>query len=163
MIKIDSKNEKGITLLTLVITVVLMLIITATMINNSSTSVHLSKLTRLQNDIEMLNDRIEYYYVREGKLPLYKEDNTDYILTKSMLNGKITGLAASDGENYYIIDIGVLKEQANMSNLNYGNRWNSTSPSETDKYIINEKTHIVYYVKGINFEGEMYHTIGKNI
>ena len=113
------RGEKGITLLTLVITVALMVILTAAMVNNSSTSFHLSKLTKLQNDIEMLNDR--------GRILLCK------------------------------------RRKANMSDLNYGNKWNSTSSAETDKYIINGKTHIVYYVQGINFEGEMYHTVGKNI
>lgn len=157
------RGEKGITLLTLVITVALMVILTAAMVNNSSTSFHLSKLTKLQNDIEMLNDRVEFYYVREGKLPLYKDDSPEYVLNKSRLSQEIEGLAASDGEDYYIINIGLLKEEANMSDLNYGNKWNSTSSAETDKYIINGKTHIVYYVQGINFEGEMYHTVGKNI
>lgn len=157
------RGEKGITLLTLVITVALMVILTAAMVNNSSTSFHLSKLTKLQNDIEMLNDRVEFYYVREGKLPLYKDDSPEYVLKKSRLSQEIEGLAASDGEDYYIINIGLLKEEANMSDLNYGNKWNSTSSAETDKYIINGKTHIVYYVQGINFEGEMYHTVGKNI
>lgn len=166
MIRIDKnivKNEKGITLLTLLITVVLMIILTGVFANRSYSSLNLSKLTRLQNDIEMLNDRIAVYYIKENKLPLYKLENTDYMLTKDDLKKSIDSLAASDGPDYYIIDLNALDDSVGISTLNYGKKWDAVSSAETDKYIINEKTHIVYYVQGINFEGKMYHTVGKNI
>lgn len=62
------KNQRGITLITLVIVVILIVILTAAMSTNSYTSLNISKLTRLQNDIEILNDRIASYYVKNRKI-----------------------------------------------------------------------------------------------
>lgn len=58
------KEEKGITMITLVITVMLMIIITGTLAANSHTNVQLSNFTKLQNDIEALNDRVAAYFVK---------------------------------------------------------------------------------------------------
>lgn len=58
------RNEKGITMITLIITVMLMVIITGTLMANSKTNVQLSSFTKLQNDIETLNDRVAAYFVK---------------------------------------------------------------------------------------------------
>ena len=158
MIKI-LKNQKGITLITLIITIVILVILTAAMATNSYISLNISKLTRLQNDIEILNDRIASYYVKNGKLPIYKEENTNFQLSKSSLINQFEDLALSDGDVYYTIDLTAL--EINLQTLNYGAGYQS--PDSYDRYIVNEETHVVYYLKGINYEGEEYHTVGKNI
>lgn len=61
------KDEKGITMITLIITVMLMIIITGTLARNSMTNVQLSNFTKLQNDIEALNDRVAAYFVKNRR------------------------------------------------------------------------------------------------
>lgn len=145
-------KEKGITLITLIVTVLLLIIVTGTLVMKSHTSLQLSNLTRLQNDIEALNSRIASYYVKNGRLPIYEDD----VKTKSELANVLNDMSINDGDTYYTIDI---EELENIS-LNYGKAYQSTSA--TDKYIINEETHLVYYLKGIYYEGKEYHTIENN-
>ena len=147
------KKEKGITLITLVITVVLLIIITGTLATKSMTNLQLSNLTRLQNDIEALNDRIAAYYVKCGELPYgrYKENS----IQKSALESVLNDMSNNDGDVYYTID---LLELDNLS-LNYGEGYESMSE---DRYIMNQKSHVVYYIKGINYDGQKYHTVGSN-
>ena len=139
------KNQKGITMIILLVTVILLVIITATIAFNVNKSLELSNLTKLENDIQALNDRVAVYYVANGTLPV---TNTTY--TKTEISNSITNLSANDGNIYYEIDISAL---SNIT-LNYG--------SNTDTYIINEESHNIYYLEGISYGGTIYHTLGNN-
>jgi len=136
------KNQRGITLVTLVITIVLLIIITATIAINSHTSLELSNLTKLENDIQALNDRVAVYYVANGTLPV---TNDTYMKTE--ISKSITNLSPNDGDTYYKIDLSKL---SNIT-LNYKN----------NTYIINETSHKIYMIEGIKYEGETYYTTGK--
>lgn len=148
MIKI---NEKGITLVTLVITVILLVIITSILAVNSYTSLSLSSLTKLKNDIESLDTRVASYFIKEGKLPVYEEP-----MTKSELRKTLNDMSVNDGDKYYTIDL----DQLTSLSLNYGKNWKLLGE---DRFIINEESHVIYYVKGITHEGKEYHTIGSNM
>ena len=54
---------------------------------------------------------------------------------------------------YYTIK---LDELENLS-LNYGFEYTKLGE---DRYIINEESHVIYYYKGIAYDGLKYHTIG---
>lgn len=144
------KSDKAITMLTLIITVLLLIIITSTLAVNSYDSIQISKITKLGNDIESLNDRIAAYYVEYDDLPIcgeaYKKDD---------LRNKMNKLSNNDGEDYYTIDLSKLD---NLT-LNYGKDYNSFLE---DSYIINVESHIVYYLKGVAYKGEIFYTIGEN-
>ena len=158
MIK-SLENERGITLITLIISVVILAILTISLSMNTYSSLNLAKLTKLQNDIELLNNRIATYYVKEGKLPIYREGSSSFAISKSSLIGQFDDLATSDGNIYYTIDLEAL--DISLQTLNYGSGYKS--PDSSDRYIVNEETHIVYYLQGINYDGDVYHTTGKNI
>lgn len=160
-------EEKGITLVTLAITVILLVIITMALAKNSYSNLQLTSLTKLQNDIEILNNRVAAYYVKNGKLPIRKitvvdsstgvNSTKDDTMTKSEVMALVGDVYSYDNDNYFVLDI---SELDNVT-LNYGNAYNS-SKTATDKYVINEETHRIYYLKGINYDGEEYHTIGLN-
>lgn len=139
MIKYNVKNEKGISLATLVITVVLLMIITTILATNSYDSLQLSKLNKLSNDIQALEDRIASYYIQKEELPIDKSRK----YTKSDLKD-IKDLAKGDGDEYYLLNLSMLD---NLS-LNYPRA----------KYIINVQSHVVYNMEGINYHGTIYHT-----
>lgn len=147
----NIKNQRGITLITLIITIVLLIIITATIAINSHTSLELSNLTKLENDIQALNDRVAAYYVKTGTLPV-----TEETYTKSELEELITGISINDGDTYYTIDLSKL---SNIT-LNYGKRYNDVESQ--DKYIINQDTHNIYYLNGIEYQGEKYYTLSQS-
>ncbi len=67
-----KNNEKGITLIVLIITFVILATITLTLVTNSYDSSQLSKLTKLDNDIKVLNDRVAVYFVEHESIPVLR-------------------------------------------------------------------------------------------
>ena len=156
MIK-NIRDEKGITMITLIVTVALLVIVTSIVATRSYTSVQLSNLTKLKNDIETLNDRVATYFVQNDSLPAYKVNNEIVTKTKSEVKAYTGEIDSKDGETYYVIDL----EAIDNISLNYGDDYKVTNSS--NKYVINVDTHIIYYLKGINYDGNKYYSIDANI
>ena len=150
MINKYIKNEKGITMITLVVTVLLLIIITGTLATNSYDSTQIAKLTKLDNDIKALNDRIAAYYVEHEELPIMGNP-----YSKNDLRNVISDLSGNDGDEYYTIDLSLLD---NIT-LNYGEDYAALSENS---YIINTESHVIYYLQGIRYKAVVYHTVGKN-
>ena len=150
MINKYIKNENGITMITLVVTVLLLIIITGTLATNSYDSTQIAKLTKLDNDIKALNDRIAAYYVEHEELPIMGNS-----YSKNDLRNVISDLSGNDGDEYYTIDLSLLD---NIT-LNYGEDYAALSENS---YIINTESHVIYYLQGIRYKGVVYHTVGKN-
>lgn len=150
-----TRNERGITLTTLAVTIVLLVIVTGVIAKNSLSTLQLSNLTKLENDIEALNNRVASYYVANGELPIVSESgyNFDKISLQKTLGNDIS---ANDGDYYYTIDL----SKIDNITLNYGSGYLETNT--LDKYIINEDTHVIYYLKGVNYDGKLRHTVGSN-
>ena len=153
MINID----KGITLISLSIAVIIVLIITGMILYSATDSIYIKNLTNMQNDIANLRDKVSSYYSQYGKLPA----ETEYTNT-SNLSGVI---GANDTGKFLIIELKLLDGLT----LNYGQDYekyksgNYTNITDlTDIYIINENSNNIFYVEGIkvkqNDEIKMYYT-----
>ncbi len=149
MIK-NNKSEKGITLITLVVTIALLVIVTGIIATKSYTSVQLSNLTKLKNDIEILNNRVATYYVEHGSLPVYKVDGSVVTKSKSEIKAYTGEVSGMDGDIYYVIDLAAIDNES----LNYGADYKVEN--SVNKYVINGETHIIYYLKGVSYDGEIY-------
>lgn len=150
MINNKIKSENGITMITLVVTILVLVLITGTLATNAYDSTQISKLTKLDNDINALNDRIATYYVENEELPTYGN-----AYTKTNLKSVISDLSENDGDEYYTIDLSKLD---NLT-LNYGEDYLTLSENS---YIINVESHMIYYLKGITYKGVTYHTVGSS-
>lgn len=143
-------NQKGISLVTLVIAIVIIMIITSTLIYNISTGSDIRALNNMYNDITKLKDKIDLYYATHHTLPIIE---TDY----ENINN-IKEINPNDNDKYHVIDLEALE---NLS-LTYGKDYETYKASKSnnliDIYIINEKSHSVYYVKGIKFDEKIYYT-----
>ena len=64
-----------------------------------------------------------------------------------------------DGGNYYIIDLEAI--DGGIS-LNYGKEGFQNPNSSDDVYIVNEKSHTVYYAKGIALNNQMHYYLNEN-
>jgi len=144
-----KKNEKGITMITLVITIIVLAIVTMTIATNSYDSTQLSKLTKLDNDIKALNDRIATYYLEHESdpNPLLRLPLLGNAYTKDTIKKYIPDVSGNDGDEYYTIDLSLLD---NLT-LNYGKDYLSFG---ADQYVINLESHIIYYWKGVTYKGE---------
>lgn len=149
-----TKKQEGVTLIVLVIAVVLMLLIAGTLVYNSRTNVDIKRLNALYNDIELLQNEVQEYYLENKKIPILR---------------KYTGLGQidnrnpnDDAEGYYVLDISKLGDVR----LNYGRDFETVrnesagDPSNyEDVYIINIQSHTIYYPKGVEVEGIKYYTL----
>ena len=64
------KGNKGITLISLVLTVIVILIITSALIFNAQDQIEMRKIQNLSIDIENLNAKVDEYFLKYGELPI---------------------------------------------------------------------------------------------
>lgn len=146
-----TKEEKGISLISLVIAVTLILVIAGILLYNSRNYTQIAKLENLHNDIQLLQEQIEVFYSKNGSLPIL---DVEY-----MVNLPESQRNPNDGDKYYVINLDVLDN----IRLNYGKEFETLKNDKEheekykDLYIVNEKSHTVYYVKGITVEDTTYY------
>ncbi len=144
MKKINLKSQKGITLIILIITIVILAVLASVTVMNFDSGTDIRNYNYMCADIELLENKILIYYNKNKTLPV--KGNAIGGATE-MLQGQAS---SRDNSTYYQID---LAELPNMT-LNYG-RGNI---SDKNIYIINEQSHEVYYLKGVVYEGNNYYT-----
>jgi len=145
------KSNKGVALATLVIAIIVMLTIAGTIVYTSTDTIKLRKLDDMYNDIRLLEQKVSKYYLENDDIP---------VLDKIELTGIVNeNINPNDKENYYIIDL----EKLGVFTLNYGKEYKEygSNNSKNDVYIINEASHTIYYVKGIEINGTTYNSLEK--
>ncbi|MCI9063340.1 MAG: hypothetical protein HFJ17_01885 [Clostridia bacterium] len=178
------KDSKGVTLVALAVTVIVLLIITGTIIYNTKSDIKLQKVNKLYQDIENINQKIDDYYLKYGDIPTIGDSYCDKTELEKLLKNKAESSNATlvktnnsdniinpnDGDEYYVIDL----EKLDGLTLNYGYednykkiKANSTTVStdktdKTDIYIINKVSHQVYYPEGIIADNYMYYCYDLN-
>ena len=145
------RKENGITLVSLMIVIVVMIIISSTTVHISLDRFKINNYNKLKNDIELLEDKVSNYYLKYNVLPILRDENNKPI------EYTYTSLNFEDGK-YYILDL----EAMDGISLNYGKEGFKEPKSSKDIYIINAQTNTVYYVKGIELNGKVYHHINKD-
>ena len=147
------KNNRGITLVSLVITIVLMIIVASTTVYTSYQRFEINNLNKMINDIELLTDKVSNYYLKYNDLPILKDNSNNFILYTYTTLGFEKN--QEDNENYYILDLGAMEGIT----LNYGKEGYEAPNESDDVYIINEVSHAIYYVKGVETNGVSYHSL----
>ncbi len=176
------KNNKGITLISLIITVIIILIITSALIFNTENQLQMRKIQNLSNDIEILNAKVDEYYLKYGELPKlcdYTSSEYENFKTKEDFKKSLetvrkgqnasfnSDININDGDKYIVID---LEKLGNLT-LNYGYDTeykylkdkkivveNNGDKVENEIYVINAKTHQIYFPRGIFVDNIMYYT-----
>ena len=131
MTKEKIKSNKGITMVALVTTIIIMLILLGVSINGINTSNNAVPYNNMVADITLLEEKLLLYYNRYKEIP------------KTEMAKQI------DGVQYYEIDLSKLENVT----LNYGIKYNG---DEEDIYLVNDNLN-VYYLKGVQKSGTMYH------
>ena len=140
-------QEKGITMMALVVTIIILLILTSVLVFNTQDSVYIKRLNNLYSDIELLRSKTDEYYNEYGQIPA-KTKYTNIGTLKNVLSTK------NDTGDFYVIDL----EAMEGITLNHGKDYetvksNSTNANNyTDLYIINENSHNIYFVRGIEIK-----------
>ena len=154
-----SKNEKGITLIALTITIIVLMIVTSITIVNMESSMKIKRVNKLYNDISNLKTKIDAYYIEHKELPILEQYCESQAELKSILetNGVSNiQLDKNDDEYYYVIDLSKIEGLT----LSYGKEYNSdltTDKEKKDLYIINNRSHQIYYPKTVSFNKKCYY------
>lgn len=127
------KSNKGITLIVLVVTIIVILILTTVTITSTDIGTDFRRYSLMCSDVAMLEDKIIYFYRQYSELPIGNE---------------VTNIPTSiqNGHDFYEINFNLL---SNIT-LNLG--------TEEDTYIVDSQTFEVYYLNGIEYDGEIYYT-----
>lgn len=131
MTKEKIKSNKGITMVALVTTIIIMLILLGVSINGINISNNAVPYNNMVADITLLEEKLLLYYNRYKEIP------------KTEMAKQI------DGVQYYEIDLSKLENVT----LNYGIKYDG---DEEDIYLVNDNLK-VYYLKGIQKSGTIYH------
>ena len=155
-----ARNQKGISLIALTTTVIVLAILTSIVVFNAKDNVEIREYKKLENDIEILQNKVDMYYLKNDELPIVKKDSN--LINYSGKNNYKSQKQSNDNDNYYIIDL----DYIGGVTLNFGNGFYNINAEKnncndiTDLYIINEQSHRIYYVAGVTANGKTYYTIG---
>lgn len=98
-----KKNNRGITLVSLIITIVVMFIIAGTTVYTSLRRFEINRLNKMYNDIRLLSDKVANYYLKYNGLPVVRNSsNNPIIYPVSSLDFEKN---VNDNTNYYILDL----------------------------------------------------------
>ncbi len=125
--------------LNIIIYITIFLIIIFAVLFYMRNSLSVSKLNNMYKDIETLEDQVSVYYLNNSNLPI-KNEILDF---KNSIN-------PNDSEVFYEIDLSKLEN----IDLSYGNKKNGPN----DIYIINEQSHTIYYLDGIEYNNRKIYT-----
>ena len=139
---INIKSEKGITMVAIVITIIILLIIVSTVSFSSKNGIDMKNINNMYTDIILLEEKIATYYIKNGELPIV--ENSLLILDELPPEIIDKTIYPNNNDNYYKIDLNKL------SNITLNNARDASNVS--DVYIINEKSHVIYYLKGVSVE-----------
>ena len=163
------KSQKGVTLVYLATAVIVLIIITNVILYSLKDNLQVEQLRNMQNDISNLRDKVTSYYAQYGEIPANR--NIEYNITgRDIQTSGIISTAVDTGK-FYVID---LKAIENLT-LNYGKDYekykqiigNNTEITDdmknqvnqlTDIYIINGDSNNIFYVQGVDINGEYFYT-----
>lgn len=150
------KRCKGISMISLTVAVCILLILSSMLIYNAESGIKIKKLEMMKRDIELLDGKINSYYAKYDDIPVGIEYTNTSLLDKIKLSGQIE---QEDNDIYYVIDLNKL----DGITLNYGKEFSNINSeadiaNNDDIYIINEQSHSIYYVRGIEMDNAWYYT-----
>ena len=147
------KTQNGITLVSLIITIIVMVIVASTTVGVSLDRFEINSFNKMKNDLELLADKVSNYYLQTGNIPVVLDSSGNKVqYTFTTLD---FGKDSADNSVYYILDL----EAMDGLLLNYGKEGFEKLNTSEDVYVINEQSHVIYYVKGIKLDNEIYHYI----
>lgn len=158
------KNEKGVTLVALTITVVILLIVSSILLYNANDNIQIKRLTSMYNDVSNLRDKVASYYKEYGAIPA----KIEYTAVSHLRDAGVIG--ANDGDKFLVLDL----EKLDGVTLNFGKDYEKVRKQQyvdinqlKDLYIINEKSHNIFYVEGIQVKDndaiKIFYTDDENI
>ena len=149
MFKNIKRNEKGITLIALIVTLVVLSIMVTAMTSGVRTSLESRNFNNIQEEIKYLEESVKLYYEHNAKLP------------DSLTNTVVTDPGALSGTFYVIsgVNLGAYTDLGlDYDKFYYG----KGSVSDGDVFCVETRTLDVYYLKGMEINGTRYYKLSES-
>lgn len=156
----NKTNEKGITLLILVIAIIILTLITVPIAVNTTEVSQLQKYTYFKSDIDSLRESIETAYLGVSNISTI---GPEYTGNKDFLTLQQNGQDVknpNDSDTYYVIDLKKLNSYIEAQvEIVYGEGNRNNKTDDVDTYIINSQSRTIYYVKGMKYKDQVYYRL----
>ena len=146
MIK-NLRKEKGITMITVTISVIILLIITGILVYNARDAVYIKNYNGLKNDIELLRDKVAEFYNEYGSIPA----KTKCAKISTGIESVFNQTELNNEGDLYVLDLQVLDGVT----LNYGKDYEAVKNMDKveeyypNLYIIHKMTHNIFLMGGV--------------
>ena len=150
--------KKGVTLLTLALTLAVLAILASAVIINTETILPKAELSTFGEEVKIIEDRVKEYYISNGTLPI-KQGSAEYTIAElemlhSMgfqeeLRSEITKNTDVNSK-FYVINYYAI-------NVRLEDRGLEQTPD--DIYVVSSKSNKVYYVRGVIIKDEIYFSL----
>lgn len=135
-------NEKGVTMLTVTLTVVVLIVILSVVTFYVSNSIHMEQFQNMRADIREIESKALTYYVEKGVLPVYgiDKDHLDNRKTRYDMNGDDEFFNPNDGDVYAKVNVDLI----------------GVVPAYNTTYYINMDSLTVYAIDTISIANKNY-------
>ncbi len=160
---IDKKQ--GITLIYLIVTIIVMIILATTVVSQMLIPSDTTEMSTFAENLSQVQDAVRASYLLDKEIPtkdstsaLTKEQLLDMVTDTSKkedLGIEIANNKELDSSNYYIIDLDKL--DVTKEEFGYGKK------GEDDIYVVSSNSLRVYYLYGVEYEGENYFSLNSKL
>lgn len=152
--------KKGISLMSLVVTIAVVLILTTTITVSFNTVYVATKKKDFANEIYNIQKLVDMYYYRNEEYPVVSQYE-NMIVDLSQLNNEDKQQFANETDD--LSSILVLKRlDLYETGVNESKNGHGTV-EDKDIYCVSEKTGLVYYIKGKRFSNDVYYTLTEEL
>ncbi len=153
MRKTRKKNEKGLSLITLAVSILVMILILTTIVISANGIIEDTRKKQFAREIELVESSFETYTARNsGNIDISEEVNINVSAMQYEQKLQFEDETLVDGMlTLKVIDL----NQINVSNVTFGNQKQGIN----DRYLVSLKTGKVYYEKGLVISGKTYYKI----
>lgn len=158
------KQNSGISLIVLIVTITLILILSGAIILSINVSVQNANLSRFANDLANLQDSVKSMYILDNRLPivdgeqlLTKEDILNLVADKNKEAFQLEIKNNGESENVTFSKISLEKAGADMIQVGSGKN------GKDDIYVVSNNSLKVYYLKGQLYRKKMYFSLNSDI
>lgn len=163
----NDKLRKGISLIALMITILVLATLSAIVVLSAKNSVDNSTVTEFISDLQKIEDATKNYYIKENKYPYYDNlklsqaeilelvgsEKRAYLREEMEKNGDYK----EDGKSYYYeIDLSKI-------DVTQTSRGISKNGDATDVFVVSISSGNVYYLKGIETKDDIYFSMSDKI
>ena len=143
-----TRSQKGISLIALTTTILVLAIVTSIVVYNSKNNIMIKQYKKLENDIDVLNNKVGMYSLKNGELPICMRSDRTYIEYNDNRTGEEQKYNKfkedkhqNDNDKYFILDL----NKIDGISLNYGADFYNINQTYTnlgycpDLYVINQQ------------------------